>query len=117
MSGALIVLVCGGRGYKDRKRLYSVLNEINDIDPIQVLIHGACRNGGADILAEEWAKDHEVPYLGMPARWATESSAGPRRNVRMGRLLRRSIGEGRRVKVIAFPGGSGTRNMGCRRAR
>jgi len=36
---------------------------------------------GADRWAEEWARERQVLYLGMPARWTAEGNgAGLRRN-------------------------------------
>jgi hypothetical protein len=29
---------------------------------------------GADRWAKEWARERQVPYLGMPARWAAEGN-------------------------------------------
>lgn len=44
------VLVCGGRNYNDRKRVFSTLDRIG----ITHLIQGGAR--GADALAKDWAK-------------------------------------------------------------
>ena len=41
-------------------------------------VHAACMKKGtielcgADRWAEEWARERQVPYLGMPARWTAE---------------------------------------------
>ena len=69
-----------------------------------MVIHGACPYGGADILAEDWAKSREVPYYGMPARFKLSGRrAGPDRNARM---LKTNPD-----LVLAFPGGTGTADM------
>ena len=73
-----------------------------------MLGHGACAvgDGGADILAENWAKKNEIPYFGFPARFATGtrgSAEGPLRNQRMLDIVKPDL-------VVAFPGGRGTKN-------
>lgn len=101
------VLVCGGRKYYDRTRLYGELDRIHGMGGpegyIGVLIHGACQ--GADLLAESWARDRQVPYLGLPAKWKREGkAAGYVRNKAMLDLGMPDI-------VVAFPGGKGTAQM------
>jgi hypothetical protein len=101
----MILLVCGGREYRDRAHVFDTLDLIHAKRGIGLLVHGACTKGGADILAELWAKAREVPYLGHPARWRIDGKAGGgRRNQAM---LDRWKPEG----VLAFPGGSGTADM------
>lgn len=95
----LHVLVTGGRNYDNRQHVYDVLDSLM---PIGSLGHGACPYGGADILAEDWAKSREVPYSGYPAAFSTEGrSAGPQRN-------RTMIADFQPDLVVAFPGGRGT---------
>lgn len=98
------VLVCGGRDYDDGETLARTLDRLHARhgDALEI-VHGAAR--GADLLAEEWAKQNEVPYIGVPARWRKGGkNAGPERNKRM---LDRYQPKG----VVAFPGGNGTANM------
>lgn len=96
------VLVCGGRDYGDKARLFVVLDDAIKTHGLTSIIHGAAR--GADLLAEEWARSRQVPYLGVPARWNEEgTAAGPLRNQRM-------IARAKPEVCIAFPGGSGTLN-------
>lgn len=104
------VLVCGGRDYKNRETVYRVLN---GLEP-SLIITGYCRGdersslrimGGADELAEDWAKKEGVPLLLMPALWGAHGkSAGPKRNGWMIQFARPHL-------VVAFPGGRGTANM------
>jgi len=105
------LVVTGGRAYTDRRRVFEVLDLAHARKPITLLIHGACCDKksklltGADCWAEEWAIAREVPYIGVPARWASESNAaGPLRNQRM---LKDWVPDG----CVAFPGGSGTNGM------
>lgn len=100
------VLVCGGRDYNDHERLFAVLNKLNAEAGIDVIIEGGAR--GADRLAREWARMIAKPGVDAEtyeADWdAFGSFAGPMRNKAM-------LEEGKPDLVIAFPGGSGTRDM------
>ena len=105
------VLVCGGRDYKDREKVYQILDDMCETYKVQIesyglcIIHGACHSGGADILAEDWAKSRQVAYVGNPAEWKKYGkAAGFRRNQSMLHRWRPEL-------VIAFPGGNGTKNM------
>ena len=97
------VLVCGGRDYQDKDRVFDILDQLHKKHQIVQIIHGVCP--GADLLGETWAKDRQIAYLGIPAKWATEGrSAGPIRNQRM-------LDEGVPDIVVAFPGNRGTEGM------
>ena len=103
------ILVCGGRDYDDWKAVYAALDRLHAERGITLIIHGACQQkgmlAGADRWAEKWAQDREVPYVGVPARWAEGGNkAGPERNARM-------LNEWRPDGVMAFPGGRGTNDM------
>ncbi len=95
------VLVCGGRDYADRDRLFSILDVAHAANPIVELIHGAA--SGADSLADEWARG-KVAIRAFPAPWELGKSAGGIRNQKM-------LDEGKPHMVIAFPGGAGTADM------
>lgn len=99
----MIVLVCGGRDFAQKARLFGALDAVHRKHEITLLIHGDAR--GADRLGEEWAKRRQIPYLGVPAKWDTLGNkvAGPERN---GRML-----QWKPDVVIAFPGGNGTADM------
>jgi hypothetical protein len=92
------LLVTGSRTYTDRARLERVLDAIHRKHPIEVLIHGACHLGGADTLADEWAKDRGVPVKACPviAGDGPWPEAGPRRNHRM-------LVNERPTHCVAFP--------------
>ena len=105
------VLVCGGRDYQDRRRVFQFLDQLHAQVQISLVIHGACRRKGSDELcgtdrwAQEWAQAREIAYLGVPAKWSTYgNSAGYRRN---GEMLRRAKPE----RVVASQGGRGTADM------
>lgn len=103
----MIVLVCGGRFYEHRDRVYSVLDQIHAKLPITLVVHGAAR--GADAFADEWAADRKVARDPHKADWMTHGkAAGPIRNQKM--LQRKPD------LVVAFPGGRGTADM-VRRAK
>lgn len=97
------VIVCGGRDYSDRVRLYAALDAVHAKKTISLLHHGAAR--GADTLAEAWAKDRGVPFRAWPADWANYGrAAGPRRNAEM-------LAGSEADLLVAFPGGTGTADM------
>jgi hypothetical protein len=97
------ILVCGGRDFKDRQRLFVVLDQVHSKRGIDIIISGAAR--GADTLAVDWAKSREIAYQEFPADWDQYGkAAGPIRN-------RQMLVEGKPDGVIAFPGGNGTADM------
>lgn len=113
------VLVCGGRRYSDRERLYRVLDAAVERLGLTEIIHGDAT--GADKMADEWAESRGIPKRAFPAKWSDLShpdaevrvradgskydrKAGPRRNQQMIDQARPSI-------VIAFPGDTGTDDM------
>lgn len=97
------MLVCGGRDYVDGAAVFRALDRAHAKRPITLLIHGAAR--GADTLAEKWARDRQIPYVGVPAEWTRlRKAAGPIRNQRM-------LDEWKPEGVIAFPGNDGTSDM------
>lgn len=103
------ILVCGGRAYDDRERVYRILDKA--VEGINGsgrtwnirLIHGAAK--GADSLAAKWAAERGIDSISYPADWDTYGKrAGFIRNKQM-------LDEGKPNAVIAFPGGVGTRMM------
>lgn len=99
-------LVCGGRFYGNRELVYSTLDGLTMLFGRDIMVmHGACHHGGADILAEDWAKSREMLYVGVPAQWSLYGKkAGFKRNAEMPQLLMPDA-------VIGFAGGRGTVNM------
>jgi len=94
----MIVLVCGGRDYKDRGAVY---RELDELQPTCV-ISGAAR--GADTFAKDWAILNKVNLILVPAKWDKYGkSAGYKRNVEMLTF--------NPDRVVAFPGGKGTDMM------
>ena len=107
------VLVCGGRDYGknpdgsindiEMDFLFNFLTELLLEHQDMVVIQGEAR--GADRLAKNWAEFINVPVLSFPADWARYGrNAGPVRNLQM-------IQEGKPDLVVAFRGGSGTKDM------
>lgn len=102
------VLVCGGRDYDDRERLFSILDTAHMANPIVDLVVGDAR--GADSLARAWATERKVRMDVYLADWDYYgNNAGPIRNQEM-------LDQGKPHLVIAFPGGKGTADM-MRRAK
>lgn len=101
------LLVCGGRDYADKERVFETLDRVHTKRQITLLIHGQAT--GADTLAKLWAKSRGVALVEFPANWTGEGdAAGPIRNQRMLDLVPPD-------GVVAFPGQAGTPDM-CRRA-
>lgn len=106
MSKAEIVLVTGGRGYRDQDKVWDTLDDINP----EVVIHGAA--SGVDTLAGDWAKARGRDFVAYPADWKEYGkAAGPIRNEEMAVALERHRMDGATVLVLVFPGGVGTANM------
>jgi hypothetical protein len=115
------VLVCGGRKYREREKVFVVLAGLHrDHGPLTVIQGGAT---GADALAREWCYRFtgRVRMINEPAEWDDlshpdarivtrrdgsqyDANAGSRRNQRM-------IDDWQPDLVVAFPGGSGTADM------
>lgn len=97
------VLVCGGRDFTDRDRVFRELDDLHVQKPITLVIHGGAK--GADRSAEAWAMSRAVPFRRFLADWKTlGKGAGPVRNARM-------LADGKPDVVVAFPGNRGTADM------
>lgn len=100
------LLVCGGRDYSDRARVFQALDTLMVARQITVLIHGGAT--GADSLAAAWAEDRAIATMVFPVNkgeWRLlGNKAGPLRNERM-------LRDGRPTAVVALPGGRGTDGM------
>lgn len=103
------VLVCGGRSYDNRERLFEVLDKALKAATMAgrafTLVHGGAR--GADSLSHVWAtmRKDNVTVRVHEADWKTHGrAAGPIRN----KLMLTS--ENPNV-IIAFKGGNGTADM------
>ena len=95
------VLVCGGRDYKDKIRVFVELNALRP----DVVVHGACPTG-ADRFAREYCEDTKqgITEDAHPAKWHKHGpAAGPIRN--------REMLATKPDVVLAFPGGRGTADM------
>jgi hypothetical protein len=96
-----VILVCGGRAYRDKAFLEHALDMITGARSVSVLIEGGAL--GADRLAREWAVKNGVHVATVNALWSRGKGAGLARNRAMLAL--------RPDYVVAFPGGRGTQNM------
>lgn len=95
------VLVCGGRDYRDKARVYA------ELDALAPTMGGLMSGGapGADTLAWDWAWSRGFHCERYMADWkAHGKAAGPIRNERM-------LVEGKPDLVLAFKGGRGTQDM------
>lgn len=98
------VLICGGRDFCDLELFNRVMVQIRPwLAKDFCIINGFAR--GADRLAHIWAFTEGVPSICVPANWDYYgNSAGPIRNEWMLEYCEPDL-------VVAFPGGTGTRNM------
>ncbi len=98
------ILVCGGRDYGksgvDEARMWEILDML---DP-RIIVHGDAR--GADKMAGEYGRNHNLRVAVHPANWADLGRmAGPTRNQAM-------LDDHPGIDmVVAFPGGRGTADM------
>lgn len=97
------VLVCGGRNYDDREKVFAVLDEIDRTrGPIRSIVHGA--TSGADNLAQQWAAERKRRNRPHSKDWTSLGQyAEPIRNLLM-------LGEHPDI-VVAFQGGENTADM------
>lgn len=101
-------IVCGGRNYSDRNRVYETLDRLVRERGLTTVIEGGA--GGADQLARGWAFTRGFSVQTFHAKWSEHGrAAGPLRNAQM-------LSEASPDFVVAFPGGPGTANM-VRQAR
>lgn len=99
----MIVLVTGGREFRNERLMWAVLDRLHEEHGFTYLVHGDA--AGADHMAHRWAKRHGVQPVAMEALWKSEGdSAGPKRNSRMLEFARPNM-------VVAFPGNTGTTDM------
>ena len=106
------VLVCGGRDYDNRERLFRVLDQALQSATMAgksfTLIHGGAR--GADTLAHVWATERQITIQGgdirvYPANWERDKkAAGPIRNKLM-------LTNEQPHVIVACKGGAGTAHM------
>lgn len=96
------ILVCGGRDYADKEKVYATLDKWRKVELITHVIHGDAT--GADKLADQWAIENGIQPVRCPALWDFyKRAAGPLRNESMAELNPHMM--------LAFPGGKGTKNM------
>lgn len=60
------VLVCGGRDYKDKRKVWQRLNKFVATDHLFIIEGGA---KGADTLAAEYAQENGIPVATVRANW------------------------------------------------
>lgn len=94
------VIVCGGREFDDWPLMNETLSNALDLDDI--IVQGGAK--GADFLARAWGKMNGLPVEEYPADWNTHGKAA-------GAIRNQQMLDTKPVAVIAFPGGSGTRDM------
>lgn len=114
------VLVCGGRTYENDGILNLTLDAIHAALGIDLIVHGDAGKFyeapissevcgfwvGADKMAAQWARQHNVPEKFYKPDWGKYGKkGGPIRNQQM-------LDENPDIAlVVAFPGGRGTADM------
>ena len=102
-----VVIVTGSRIWLNWQVVHDALAHH---DP-ELVVHGACP-GSPDMMAEGWAKKHQVDYYGMPAHWNRgpdgdyDRGAGHKRNQRMLERFPEAL-------VLAFPLGKASGTNDC----
>lgn len=98
------ILVCGGRDYENLEQFQRAMWYARQwFAPAFCIIQGGAR--GADRKAKDWGVMHGVPVIAMDANWTFyDKKAGTLRNTWMLDWAQPDL-------VIAFPGGTGTKNM------
>ena len=66
------LLVFGGRLYTDPVAVWRILDAIHRKHGLTCIIDGACPTGGADLLAHEWAAEHNVVSERYPVNHVTD---------------------------------------------
>ena len=100
----MYVIITGGRDYKNRRELRSVLDRLHKERKFTYLGHGDAQ--GADHMAHSWAKTAGVQPVAMEALWSfyPANKAGTIRNKSMYDFKAPDL-------IVAFSGGVGTANM------
>lgn len=102
------VLVCGGRGFHNPKRVKEVMDGLHKEKQFSLVITGGAL--GADQSADAWATSRGIDRVIFPANWTGRGNpAGPFRNGLMLQIAKPDL-------VVAFPGNAGTSDM-TRKAR
>lgn len=102
------VIICGGRDFRDAELFVANLHAFHDaLGPITEVVSGGAT--GADLMGEEFARQHGIPVQRFPTDWAKHGrAAGPRRNAEMAAYV---AGQAEQGAFIVFPGGRGTADM------
>jgi len=96
------IIVCGGRDYADRARVWEVLDGLlAEFGPF-VLVHNRIDN--ADAMAREWADGRKIVAEPFYCDWSTHGRAA-------GQIRNRQMLDAGADLVVAFPGGRGTADM------
>jgi len=100
------IIVCGGRSYSNKKRLYEVLDILLPIKDQITILQGEAY--GADALAKQWCEDRAVSCEDFPADWYKYRHLKKNPS---GLLRNRQMFDIGCDLVIAFPGKIGTPDM------
>lgn len=111
----LRLLITGGRDRACRELLDGTLQKVLTVHGIACIAHGATPGGdGYDWMADQWGAERGIRVVCYPVNVSVDGpwpGAGVRRNQRM-------LDSFQPDAFVAFPGGSGTRDMAqrCKKA-
>lgn len=97
-------IICGGRDFDNQEMFDGAMRDVVALKGLpDRVVHGA--QTGADTMADKWGRRMGLDVKSIKAEWTRlGGAAGPIRNQQM-------IDEFKPHRVVAFPGGPGTRNM------
>jgi hypothetical protein len=101
---AIVLAIVGSRFFKNRVAFDRLVAEWVTTHGVPGAIVSGEEPNGTDAMAKQYAKDHNIAYIGFPADWdKLKDAAGPIRN---GYIVKEC------THVLAFPShrGSGTQN-------
>lgn len=83
-SNAYYVIIAGGRTFNNYKLLKAKLDILLSQKANVVIVSGTAK--GADKLGEQYAQEHNLGLVQIPADWTIGKSAGYIRNVKMANI-------------------------------
>jgi len=96
------ILVCGGRNYTNKDRVYTILDRIHKYYSDICIVQGGAM--GADYIAKSWAIDNNIKQHEFKANWNQYGKGA-------GAIRNQQMLEFDPDLVVAFAGGSGTADM------
>ena len=96
------IVVTGGRDFTQENLIHYTLDKLHQKFGFTRLIDGKAR--GVDTICNEWAVKNNIDTSRYPAKWDKFGKAA-------GHIRNKEMVDKNPDLVIAFPGGTGTKNM------